>query len=418
MNNTRKDLSNWIIHFVHRRNPKNDPLEFSYDWENDFEYIPYPDSFTFDGEPLFLTEKYEEDDYGLEPDAHSFSVLKKILHDGIIKTGWSFRKGSPTIYGPKSAACFTEMPFYALIEYSKNRNDFDSIEPYGLAFIKEELFEAGARPVIYGLSGKHIESKEGDSNYGIGLRTLSSDCGIGINEMYRYVYTSIKRQKKIDWTHEREWRWADLDGKFDFPGMPFIAKTDEISFSTVIVFVKTNEEVQDILDHILNLHHSQTTNFDRLYDLKLLENILIVSMEALSTLSIDIEEVKFDDLPVNKIPKMKNIAVSKETYKLVKEAILEAERISFSVSEEKYKQYGDIGACGFANIVTYESNSEITQALINLEIAHSFAKGEYIIYLKGYPVQSIDVKEYGAIEAAKYLTEKLNQSFYSHTRLD
>jgi len=417
-NSNRKDISNWIIHFIHKRKPENDPLEFSYDWDGDLEYIEFPDSFTYEGEPNFLTQKYEEDDYGIEPDAYAFSVLKKILHDGIIKTGWSFRNQMPTIYGPKSAACFTEMPLYALIEYAKNRNDKESIEPYGIAFIKEEIFEAGARPVIYGLSGKHKESKENEENYGIGLRTLAVECGIGIKEMYRYVYTSIKRQKRIDWTHEREWRWADIDEKFDFAGMPFIAETDEIKFSTIIVFVKTNEEVADILEHIQNLYHSRSTNFDRLYDLDLLKNTLIISLEDLANLSDDIENVKIDDLPLNKIPRIDKIEVSAETYNLVKEAIAEAEKINFSVTEEKAKEYGDMGLCGFANVVTYESNTEITQALIDLEIAHSFGKGKYIIYLKGYPIQSIDVKEYGVTAAAKYLTEKLNQNFYADTKLD
>ncbi|CAM4240586.1 hypothetical protein [Flavobacterium terrigena] len=416
----RNDLTEWIIHFVHDRNPENDPQEFSYDWEveDGFEYDPFPDTFTYEGEPIYLTEKYQEDDYGLESDAEAFYVLKKILHDGIIKTGWSFRKKSATIYGSKSAACFTEMPLYALLEYAKTRKSSESIESYGIAFLKEELFEAGARPVIYGLSGKHLEAKMGDKNFGIGIRTLSEKCGIGLNEMYRYVYTNIKKQKRIDWTHEREWRWADIKENFDFPGMPFIAQNDDFSFSKIIVFVKTNVEVIDILEHIKNLYHSTSTNYGIEYNLKLLENTFVMSIEELSNLNIDLDYIKFDDLPFNRISKLNKVSVRKETYDLVKEAIKEAEEINYKETESKYKKYGDKGPCGFANIVTYEVNSEITQALIDLEIAHTFAKGEYIIYLKGYPIQSIDVQEYGVIKAAEFLTKKLSQKFYPHTKLD
>lgn len=415
----RKDLTEWIIHFVHDRNPENDPLEFSYDWDDEhgFEYFPFPDTFTYKGEPKFLTEKYQEDDYGLESDAEAYYVLKKILHDGIIKTGWSFRKNLATIYGPKSAACYTEMPLYALLEYAKSRNN-ESIESYGIAFLKEELFEAGARPVIYGLSGKHIEAETGDKNFGIGIRILSEKCGIGLNEMYRYVYTNIKKQKRIDWTHEREWRWADIKERFDFPGMPFIAKNDDFSFSKIIVFVKTNDEVKDILEHIKNLYHSTSTNYGIAYNLNLLENTFVTSIEELSNLKIDLKNVKFDDLPFNRIPKLNKIIVKKETYNFVKEAIREAEEINYKETELKYKEFGDTGLSGFANIVTYEINSEITQALIDLEIAHTYGKGEYIIHLKGYPIQSMDIQKYGVIKAAEFLTTKLSQNFYPYTKLD
>lgn len=415
---SRKDLTNWIIHFVHRRNPNNDPLEFSYDFE-DFNYIPFPDSFTYEGEPIFLTEKYEEDDYGLESDAYAFSVLKKILHDGIIRTGWSYRNGNPTIYGPKSASCFTEMPLYALIEYAKNRKDENSIEPYGIAFLKPELFEAGARPVIYGLSGKHQEAKKGDANYGIGLRTLSSTCGIGLREMYRYVYTNINSQRLIDWTHEREWRWSDSDESFDFAGLPFIAENEKFTFSKIIVIVKTNDEVNDVIDHLQNLYHSKSTNFERMYDLKLLANIGVLAIDDLANMDFDLESIKLDDLPINTMPQIQKIHVRPETYELVKKAIEDAGRISFEESKKKFAEIGDVGPCGWFNIVTYESNSEITQALVDLEIAHSYGKGYYTLYgIKSYPAQSIDVDEPGSVAAAKFLTEKLGQSFSTHIRWD
>lgn len=415
---SRKDLSNWIIHFVHRRNPENDPLEFSYDFE-DLEYIPFPDSFTYEGEPIFLTEKYEEDDYPLEPDAYAFGVLKKILHDGIIKTGWSYRKGNPTIYGPKSAACFTEMPLYALIEYAKNRRDENSIEPYGIAFLKPELFEAGARPVIYGLSGKHQEAKETDANFGIGLRSLSTECGIGLREMYRYVYTNINSQRLIDWTHEREWRWADLDKRFEFPGLPFIAENESFTFSKIIVIVKTKEEAEDIIDHLQNLYHSKSTNFERMYDLKVISNTAVLAIEDLAGMEFDLESVKLDDLPISTIPQIQKIEVRPETYELVKKAIEEAGKIAYQESEKKFKEIGDVGPCGWYKIITYESNSEITQALIDLEIAHSYGKGDYTLYgIKSYPAQDIAVSEPGSEAAAKYLTEVLGQPFYTEIRWD
>jgi len=408
---SRIDLTDWIIHFVHSRIPENDPREIFYDPEEE-DCLEVPNNFNYDGEPIFQKDEYEEEDYGLEDDAEAFYVLKKILHDGIIKTGWSFRKGNATIYGPKAATCFTEMPLYALIEYSKTRSYSGYIEPYGIAFIKEELFEAGARPVIYGLSGKHQEANETDPNFGIGIRTLTQSCGIGLKEMYRYVYTSIKSAKRIDWTHEREWRWADLQGEFDFAGMPFYAEEENISFSKIIVFVKSSDEVIKIIEYLQHLYHSENTNFGRLYNLSLIQNTHVLAIEDLERLDVNPVTIKFDDLPLHSIPKIEKVIVRPEVLEKVKAAIEKASQIYYDESDRIFKQSGDNGLCGWANIQTYESNTEITQALMDLDIANSYGKGYYNISLnKSYPSQSLYIDEPGKILAAKFLTEELGQHF-------
>jgi hypothetical protein len=312
------------------------------------------------------------------------------------------------------------MPLYALIEYSKNRNNENYIEPYGIAFLKEELFEAGARPVIYGLSGTHKESKKGDTNYEIGLRTLSEKCGIGLREMYRYVYTKISASKRIDWTHEREWRWADLDEKFEwFSGLPFIAKNDDFRFSKIIVFVKTTEEVEDVIEHLQHLYHSKTTNFDREYDLKVIANTYVLAIDELAKLNKDISTINLDDLPLSSIPKVEKIVVSEETKKKVKNAISKATKIYLTQAKKDSKQIGDVGPCGSLDIVTYVSNSEITQALIDLDIGISFGKGYYYVRLeKSFPAQAIAIDEKGKELAAEFLTQELNQNFHTHIRWD
>lgn len=413
---SRQDLSNYVIHFIHGRNPENELLEYSYVAEDD-EYT-IPDSFTLEGKPIRLTNKYEEDDYGFPENADALDVLKKILHDGIIKTGWSFRGNKPTIYGPKSAACFTEMPLYALIQYSQLRNSIKDIEPYGIAFLKNEIFAAGARPVIYGLSGKHIEAKKADGNFGKGLRTLSEECGLGLKEMYRYVYTSFSKEKNISWMHEREWRWADTNEKFDYAGMPFFTANDHINFSRIIIIVKTAEERDEILKHLTHLIHSKSTNFEREYDLKAIARAYVLAIEDLDSINGDISAVKLDDLPLHSIPRPPKIIVSNTIYDKVKETIEAAGKICYDTSKKKYEERGDRDIAGICSIVTYVRNSEVTQALIDLDIAHSFGKDEYVIYLKSYPVQSLGVIEAGYNAAADFLTTELGQSFSVNSRWD
>ena len=103
----RVDLSEWIVHFVHRRNPSYQ----QYDEEEEGEILTQPLQYEKNKEPLYASEwdRYDEQ-YPIEPDAMPFSVLLKILHDGYIRAGWSIRNGKPTIYGPTPAVCFTEMP--------------------------------------------------------------------------------------------------------------------------------------------------------------------------------------------------------------------------------------------------------------------------------------------------------------------
>lgn len=415
---SRIDLTNWIIHFVHDRIPENHSRYIFYNIEYE-EFDEAPTNYKYDGTPMFQTDEYSEEDYPIEEDAEAYYVLKKILHDGVLKTGWSFRKGNATIYGPKSAVCFTEMPLYALIEYSKTRSYSGYIAPYGIAFLKEELFTAGARPVIYGLSGKHIECEEHDPYFGIGLRTLSKSCEIGLREMYRYVYTNIKSTNKVDWTHEREWRWADLEDEFYFAGLPIYAENDKISFSKIIVFVQSSDEASELMEHLQHLHHSEGTNMGLEYNLKTIENTYVLAIDDLEKLDKNITTIKFDDLPLHSITKLEKIVVSEEILKKVRNAVDKASEIYYAETDKNFKERGDSGPCGWAIIETYESNSEITQALIDLDIASSYGKGYYNISLnKGYPCQSMDIDEPGKILAAKFLTEELGQYFGTKIRWD
>ncbi|MGY4538932.1 hypothetical protein ACVW0P_003355 [Mucilaginibacter sp. UYNi724] len=417
----RLDISNWVIHFIHRRNPNNDPAEFSIDPETG-DSMDFPDGFTYDGNPIFLTNKYEEEEYGLASDDYAFYVLKKILHDGYIKAGWSYRNFNPTIYGPKAAVCFTEMPLYGLIEYAKSRNAENFIEDYGIAFIKDELFQAGARPVIYGLSTRHKEAEQEDPFFGIGLRNLSLETGIGLKEQYRYVYTNLGANKSTNWTHEREWRWADLNESFDFPGIPLFAANNKIAFSKIIIIVRSTEEAEDVIDYLKNLFHSKSTNYGREYNLQIIANSYVLALEELSSIVKDVHLIKLDDLPLHKLPKIEEVKVSEATLEKVKIAWSKASVISLQASTEFYEEHvkgNEKGSSGFSHIITFDSNSEITQAFINLEIAESYADGYYHLRgLDSYHSQIIDVPEAGMKAAAKFLSEELGQSFSYHSRLD
>lgn len=412
----RIDLSDFVTHFIHRRNPANTFSGFVDDEEGGT--FQFPDEFDWNGAPQYKLNEYEEDYHGLEPDAYGYGVLKKILTCGYIQSGFSFRNSNATIYGPKAAICFTEMPLYALISYAKNRNAENFTDDYGIAFLRDELFQAGARPVIYGLSGTHKEASEGDPNYGIGHRQLSTETGIGIKEQYRYVATNLRDEKRIDWTHEREWRWADLDQKYETAGMPFFLADNDLRFTRMIVIVKEDNEAEDILDHLRTLYDSGCDPFGRDYNRKLIRNTSVVSIESLKNIDKELSTIRLEDLPLKSFIQFKEINVSREVLEQVEQALADIEMMEYNITEKYLEEHGDVGSAGFCDIVTYDAHSEITQALVKLGRMKAFTNYYLLTDVKGYPTQSLDAKEAGCKAVAKYLTEKLGQSFRTSWRLD
>ena len=78
------------------------------------------------------------------------------------------------------------------------------------------------------------------------------------------------------------------------------------------------------------------------------------------------------------------------------------------------------GLFGFAWVVTYEAQSEITQALVDLKYAHVNGTKSYIVdfVMKDVHSSMIDTMEAAAEAAADVLTEELGQKFYSNSMLD
>lgn len=260
-NRERLDLTEWIIHFIHDRKPEDDisSLADIAELEGYTGDMRLPDYYDEYGNGKYVISREEENEYSIEEDAPALEVLKKILHDGYIKSGWSLRNLIPTIYGPKSAVCFTEMPLYALIDYAKSRETSGYVGRHGIAFRRNELYAAGARPVIYGLSSPYVETDKDEKGIYQGRLLSIKDTGIGIQEQYRYVSTNLTKEynpkhKPIDWTHEREWRWALPDNKLSVPGLPFFMSKNMQIFLEIIIIVPSDDEMEEILIHLKTLY--------------------------------------------------------------------------------------------------------------------------------------------------------------------
>src|SRR5690554_1966515 len=235
MNISRIDLSDNLIHFV-------SPLDKSTMDYNLSEM--HPKVFELNGDIV------EEDE--LSP----FFILRRIIRNLQIISTWSYRKGQRTIYGSFPAVCLTEMPISEFVKTSIEReNKGQKISNYGLVFNKKELFNIGARPVIYGTSCDVSVIDDGK------IKRLNPPI-FNDKELYRYVAFKLDRLPyPIDWTHEREWRWPNY----------------EYTFHPIDDALWGDEECSDELNELFRLREMERINFHGLnIDKKPLTNIGII----------------------------------------------------------------------------------------------------------------------------------------------
>lgn len=423
MSKGRIDLSEWVIHFVHDRDLTHYPKDIEFPLPFCFDKMAKPlihclDEIAYTDQLIY--ENSLDHPYGLDSNASAYSVLKRILFDGYIKSGWSFRGGRPTIYGPKSAVCFTEMPLYALLMYASKRNNSSSVETYGIALRKQELFRAGGRPVIYGLSGIHKESSRDDPYFGKGFRCLSSACGISLNEQYRYVAMNLDNDRWIDWTHEREWRWADTRENHDVPGLPIWIESNNLKLSKILVIVKEAWETEDFINSIKMHFDARGNVYNSTYDQESLQNTVVVSLEEIDQQLSSLSVIRLEDLPLKSFSYIAPTSPSSMVLERVKLALEEAQQEARKAAQKDREiaprnQDGEItDVCGFATVFTSEANTEITDALISLGYA-SPCDGEYYFIYKvtsGIETeQALRVAEAAAHAAAKKLSQLLDQNF-------
>lgn len=177
-NNERFDLSDNLIHFFRAIDPDDGSM------------------------PVFL------DDWGMTNIEeggvlYPLFLLRTSIRYNVLWSTWSYRGGKRTVYGPNPAVCFTEMPIAAFLETARMRSgNGEKISSYAFIFDKKQMFQLGARPVIYGLS---VNASLPIGNGG--CARIFDESILPLAEQYRYVTYNPVGQHCIDWTHEREWRW-------------------------------------------------------------------------------------------------------------------------------------------------------------------------------------------------------------------
>lgn len=221
----------------------------------------------------------------------AFEVLKQIISDGYIKTGWSERGTRRTVFGKSPAICFSETPLYGFVDYVNKRNEKDKIDNYGLAFTRDKLFTVGARKVIYGVTGHRPESVEADGTHLIE--------GFPEDEQYRYVLTT-SIDGLNDWMHEREWRWTNWNGMSNIEGLPIWLNAGyEFINQIIVVIVSTIDEKSQLITHFLNLKDNINAIYGTSKEEKEYKSAGIGNIK--NTCILTLEEIDFDTHPTYRI---------------------------------------------------------------------------------------------------------------------
>ena len=204
--------------------------------------------------------------------AEPFEVLRKIMTDGSLKCSWSERNSKKTVFGSKPAVCFTEMPLFALFDYANKRNDTQKVSQYGVALMMKELFNRGARNVIYGLTGHSPVETEANGEWRVS--------NLPDEEQYRYMLSGIDEIN--DWLHEREWRWVDPESKGylpiwkNIPNQYFQGFSPDYSWQIIVLLVKTMDEAKIVASDF------HAMNNDDKYNKTNISNTYILCQDAIN----------------------------------------------------------------------------------------------------------------------------------------
>lgn len=414
MAETRNDLSDWVLHFVHDRNESNEPSDDSLPYDA---AIGYPYHIDYATTARFDLSSTSDDEHHLDPDASAFSVLRKIISDGHIRATWAFRNNRPTIYGPRAAVCLTEMPLYALISYARRRKNTE-VRTYAIGVPRRELFVAGGRPVIYGLSGRHLEDEEVRIT-DVWPRLLATSCGIAPEEQYRYVYMNMDDpNRRIDWSHEREWRWVDHQDSCSCPGLPIWLDHEPVSFSRVCIVVETESEASSVLDLLQELHDAGTNNYDQPFDRTVVEKTEVVSLQRLrdDPEYKTVDRLRLEDVPSRHIAILDRPSAADAYVERVREALEAAEAEADQAAAEflKTAPMTEDGrfvrdVAGWAHLMVLDARSTFVAALAQLDRLQTIpGEGQFIAGIGGLGwrhEQALSVAE-AAVEGGKRVLEE------------
>jgi hypothetical protein len=228
-------------------------------------------------------------------------------------------------------------------------------------------------------------------------RKLHPDCGVAEAEQYRYVAMSLGASRHIDWSHEREWRWADVRDQYSCPGLPIWLKDEPVQFSQAIIIVPKARQVKTVLNQIKELYDAGHHNHDYAYNRELLSNTRVLALENVAKVGKK-QLLRLDDLPTSKLALFKHPRASADTCGRVQAALKAAATAARKAAKQADDGTPDV--CGFAHVTVLDPQSAFVSALLKPRKVDVFGGVGYVIRdIETHFGQSLRVQE-AAAEAA------------------
>lgn len=387
-NNIRFDLSNYLIHFFRDVNLESDSAVILPDWMG----------WNNIHEGTILPAIY---------------MLRSSLKTASLWATWSYRNNKPTIYGRNPVICFTDMPIAAFFSTSYERRcRGEHISSIGYIFPKKAFFQIGARPVIYGASlGTNSQC------FWKNDRRMLHEEFLNANEQYRYLVYDID---KIDWTHEREWRWpyrgdlSEYDNEIKNNGIiDSWTKMPRLDFSSVNfqgagVIVETEIQAEFVISDILTLIDNKKI------DKHSFTFILVADKERHAQEIINPESLNIK-LQDSVIELDKYLHISREDCDELNQKFNLCVETVFNQKDEfiNTDTRNEPGGCW---LWFHDNKSPIVRALLEMGRVFVTDDGRYLATLNEFnQIQSLDVKERMTMALARLVAKKFNTSscYYS-----
>ncbi|HEV2605638.1 MAG TPA: DUF4427 domain-containing protein [Microvirga sp.] len=354
-NNARYDLSDRLIHFFRAVDPGHGDTPLLPDHWGFASIETWDDPFS----PFFL--------------------MRNAVRQGRLWATWSVRSERRTIYGPDPAVCFTDMPIAAFVEAGLARAARgEAMSPYGLVLPKRAMFAAGARPVIYALSGDVSVTNRAD-----GARLIAS-YQLPLAEQYRYVTYDPTAPRPIDWTHEREWRWPLRDAPPPDPEMEGLPpaiddlhglELDDPRLAGLGAIVKTSRQAEQLIYDILtkiDRGDIDETQYDFVLALDAVGNI--ADLRDRAALEQAIDAARIDLSSFFQVRKARGKAVKAEVVQLVRSVEAGAGP----------PEFGEFGGCW---LWITDTTHEVTRALLREGEITVTQVGKYLLDLHEFSDQ-------------------------------
>lgn len=237
----------------------------------------------------------DQTDYAIHL-TESLDTLKEILESGYLKTSWGDRRSQTTgamirtIRGPHPAVCFTDQTLGNLCEtFSQMGGRF--FWPYGVVFNKANLYDYGARPVIYG-----------DESMFAALPDDRKFLWVKYDPRPDPAYGGYPR----DFLHEREWRCRPRNIErgsvvWDLDGVPILLPHDvSVSNAKLFLLVFRQRDADDLQTWLSGVERTSDREWLRRY-YALLRSAKVVVFEHVRkhVESGNVLWTRFETLPID-----------------------------------------------------------------------------------------------------------------------